>query len=694
MSQSTDAPNKSDKQLLEQADSLSGIDMEKAFSITSTILIKAQKSGNVALATEVIKKPLYLRNKKLFLDYAQSKLNHKKLSIIDRVYLNHQLMRYYVSVEAEFDQSFIYLMNLRKLLEHKESLVIYPSVLGDAYFIAYWINQIQYDLVRAREYAELLLKHAEKFKLKVLTIKAKMALAELTQHEGNVVGGIQQFKIIEQDLLEFGDSVLLNRTYLLLSNAYTVNQNSDSAFWYAKKAYHIVPVNDTQLKAFSTIHLARGYLSIGEVTNAIQLASQALKVEEDLGAKKEIKDIHNLLAEAYKTDKNYKEALAHLEKFLKLDQEQASLLSAANISSLESKMEKEKHQHTLKLKQEEVVRKNAKIKLQSIQNIGLVIVLFFAIGFIVLAVRSYRIKKRDAETIMKQKLMVEQAHQEIKDSIVYAKRIQSAILPPAKLVKEYLKESFILYKPKDVVAGDFYWMESISTVDSIQSSVHSPLKTENCRLILFAACDCTGHGVPGAMVSVVCNNALNRSVREHGLTNPGEILNKTREIVIQEFEKSDEEVKDGMDIAICSLRFDVQSLMLSEPQTSNLKPETVALLQYAGANNPLWMIRNGELIETKANKQPIGQFDNPEPYTTHTFELEQGDAIYIFSDGYVDQFGGEKGKKFKATAFRSLLLSIQDKSMEEQKAIINESFETWKGHLEQIDDVCVIGVKV
>lgn len=677
-SQSTDAPDKSDKQLLEQADSLSGVDVEKAFSITGNLLIKAQKSGNVELATEVIKKPLYLRNKKLFLDYAQGKLNNKKISIIDRVYLNHQLMRYYVSVEAEFDQSFTYLMNLRKLLEHKESHVVYPVVLGDAYFIAYWINQIQYDLVRAREYAELLLKHAEKFKLKVLTIKAKMALAELTQHEGNVVEGIQQFKMIENDLLEFGDSVLLNRTYLLLSNAYTVNQNPDSAFRYAKKAYHIVPVNDAQLKAFSTIHLARGYLSIGEVANAIKIASQALKVEEDLGAKKEIKDIHNLLAEAYKTDKNYKEALAHLEKFLKLDQEQASLLSAANISSLESKMEKEKHQHTLKLKQEEVVVKNAKIKQQNIQNIGLVIVLFFAIGFIVLAVRSYRIKKRDAETIMKQKLMVEQAHQEIKDSIVYAKRIQSAILPPAKLVKEYLKESFILYKPKDVVAGDFYWMECLSAVNSLQSSVDCELKTARKAfrdgLILFAVADCTGHGVPGAMVSVVCNNALNRSVREHSLTNPGEILNKTREIVIQEFEKSDEDVKDGMDIALCSLLGNK--------------------LQYAGANNPLWMIRNGELIETKANKQPIGQFDNPEPYTTHTFELEQGDAIYIFSDGYVDQFGGEKGKKFKATAFRSLLLSIQDKSMEEQKTIINESFETWKGSLEQIDDVCVIGVKV
>jgi serine phosphatase RsbU (regulator of sigma subunit) len=192
--------------------------------------------------------------------------------------------------------------------------------------------------------------------------------------------------------------------------------------------------------------------------------------------------------------------------------------------------------------------------------------------------------------------------------------------------------------------------------------------------IFFAVADCTGHGVPGAMVSVVCNNALNRSVREHGLTIPGEILDKTRDIVVQEFEKSEEDVKDGMDIALCSIE--------------GMK------LQYAGAYNPLWIIRNGELIETKANKQPIGQFDNPEPYTTHSFDLEKGDAIYIFSDGYVDQFGGERGKKFKSKAFRELLLSIQDKNMEEQKKSIDETFETWIGDLEQIDDVCVIGVRV
>ena len=255
-----------------------------------------------------------------------------------------------------------------------------------------------------------------------------------------------------------------------------------------------------------------------------------------------------------------------------------------------------------------------------------------------------------------QKLIVEEKSQEITDSIEYAKTIQSAILPSSKVVNEFLKDSFVLYKPKDIVAGDFYWMEA---------------KADR---ILFAVADCTGHGVPGAMISVVCNNALNRSVREYNLSDPGQILDKARDIVIQEFEKSETEVRDGMDIAICSLIEDK--------------------LEYAGAHNPLWIIRNGILIETKANKQPIGKFENLQPYKTHSFQLEKGDTIYIFSDGYSDQFGGIRGKKYKTTNFKNFLLSIQENSMEKQFSLLDAEFEKWRGSMEQIDDVCVIGLRI
>ena len=255
-----------------------------------------------------------------------------------------------------------------------------------------------------------------------------------------------------------------------------------------------------------------------------------------------------------------------------------------------------------------------------------------------------------------QKLIVEEKSQEITDSIEYAKTIQSAILPSSKIIDEFLKDSFVLYIPKDIIAGDFYWIEA---------------KEDR---ILFAVADCTGHGVPGAMISVVCNNALNRSVREYNLSDPGEILDKAREIVIEEFEKSEAEVRDGMDIAICSLIGDK--------------------LEYAGAHNPLWIIRNGILLETKANKQPIGKFENLEPYTTHSFQLEKGDTIYIFSDGYSDQFGGARGKKYKTNNFKNFLLSIQESSIEKQLVLLEGEFEKWRGSMEQIDDVCVIGLRV
>ncbi|MBK9591393.1 MAG: SpoIIE family protein phosphatase [Crocinitomicaceae bacterium] len=208
--------------------------------------------------------------------------------------------------------------------------------------------------------------------------------------------------------------------------------------------------------------------------------------------------------------------------------------------------------------------------------------------------------------------------------------------------------------------GDFYWLEKSSDQ------------------ILIAACDCTGHGVPGAMVSVICNNALNRSVREFGLKEPGKILDKTREIVISEFEKSEDEVKDGMDISLCALSI----------STLNLN--------WSGANNPLWILRKGstEIEEIKADKQPIGKYAAAKSFTTHQKNLEKGDLIYLITDGYQDQFGGEKGKKFKASELKKLLVSISNESMDSQKKKIDEAFESWRGKLEQIDDVCIIGIRV
>jgi serine phosphatase RsbU (regulator of sigma subunit) len=340
-------------------------------------------------------------------------------------------------------------------------------------------------------------------------------------------------------------------------------------------------------------------------------------------------------------------------------------------------------------------RMSQSLKLLEDQKLLNYVIVFVALIISILggiAYKNYRTQKSQAAVIAKQRDEVhekseqlQEKNQEITDSIQYAKRIQTAILPPNKLVKQYLDESFILYKPKDIVAGDFYWMESVGDV------------------VYFAAADCTGHGVPGAMVSVICVNGLNRSVREFGLRTPSEILDKTRELVIKEFEKSEEEVKDGMDISLCAL---------------NTKTNE---LQWAGANNPLWIVTSAPLsdrstplsseqtdaersrsgsgadasfVEVKANKQPIGKYGLETPFTNHNIQLEKGDTIYIFSDGYPDQFGGERGKKYKSGNFKKTLVRISTETIEKQKKMLDQEFESWRGTLEQIDDVCVIGVRV
>jgi serine phosphatase RsbU (regulator of sigma subunit) len=283
--------------------------------------------------------------------------------------------------------------------------------------------------------------------------------------------------------------------------------------------------------------------------------------------------------------------------------------------------------------------------------------LFLAIfaGFLM-----YSFRKSDEANILitKQKDIILEKQKEILESIEYALRIQTAILPTQKIVKQYLENSFILYKPKDIVAGDFYWMETIND------------------LILFAACDCTGHGVPGAMVSVVCHNALNRAVKEFGLTKPAAILDKTAEIVLENFSKSEEEIKDGMDISICAL---------------NIKTKT---LDWAGANNSLLLINNGQLTETKADKQCIGYNENVKPFTNHQFNLQPNTSVYLFTDGYADQFGGQPERKLTKNRFRALLLSIQHLTVQQQAKELDDFLANYKKEIEQTDDILVIGVRV
>lgn len=265
-----------------------------------------------------------------------------------------------------------------------------------------------------------------------------------------------------------------------------------------------------------------------------------------------------------------------------------------------------------------------------------------------------KVRERTA-TIVAQKEELAQKNKDITDSITYAKRIQDAILPP----EVPFQDTFILFKPKDIVSGDFYWL----------------LEKDDKEFI--AAVDCTGHGVPGAFMSIIGHNMLNKIVKEYHIETPAEILQHLDEEVSKTLHQRGEEVtvRDGMDMSLIS--YDRQR----------------KVLEYAGAYNPILLIRDGELNETKGNRFAIGRSEagHEKIFTNHEIRVKNGDSVYMFSDGYADQFGGEMGKKFKTAPFKELLLNLQEKSMEEQRSILDSTIEAWRGNIEQIDDILVIG---
>ncbi len=418
------------------------------------------------------------------------------------------------------------------------------------------------------------------------------------------------------------------------------------------------------------------YSQTNEDHKAIHVLKRSIKVSTEIGALQEKSVSFELLYKLYKKRGDYDLALNYFELFNDTQDEifdqnkELMMLEMESKYQIEDKAQKiqilQNEQELEDLMHREKLAKNDRQFLYLTLGLGifLVVIIFMIRGFLIKKKANKKLKFQNEIIENKNDQLqfafdeIETKNSEILDSIRYAKRIQSAVLPSTQTLNQFLPNSFIMYKPKDVVAGDFYWLENRNN------------KT------LFAAADCTGHGVPGAMVSVICNNALNRSVREHNITDPGEILNKTREIVIEEFEKSDEVVKDGMDVSLCSLEGEH--------------------LEYAGAHNSLWIIRKGkkEVEEIKADKQPIGKFLKQHPFTTHKIKVNKGDLIYLYTDGYADQFGGDKGKKFKSINFKELLIRISELSLDDQLEHINKSFEKWKGNLEQVDDVCVIGVRI
>ena len=468
-------------------------------------------------------------------------------------------------------------------------------------------------------------------------------------------------------------------------NCYLLLKDYNKALYYFSDALNIRQEIDDKIgEAYTLQKIADLYVEKNNISKAIEFLSKAKDIASSMNAFDNIINIEESYYEAYKKGKNFELALEHYQNMNILKDSIYNIENNKIISELDVKYETEKKEKELILERSENQNNLLIIKQQKTQMyffIG-VIVLFFLLGIVIL--KAYRDKRKanqkleiknkviqeQAEQLLKtneeindQKKLVEFKNTEITDSIHYAGRIQNAILPKIDFLNEIFPEHLIIFKPRDIVSGDFYWAAKVD------------------NNVIFTVGDCTGHGVPGAFMSLLGLSFLNEIVTKNKLVETDKILNHLRNSVISALHQTGTfgEAQDGMDIAMCNYN------------TEN------SIITFSGANNPIIIVKkNSELIELKPDKMPIGIYYGNETrdFTATTFQLEKSDMIYIFSDGYADQFGGEKGKKFKYHRFKQLLIESSSFPVDIQKQKIEGTLEKWIGCHEQVDDICLLGIKI
>lgn len=444
-----------------------------------------------------------------------------------------------------------------------------------------------------------------------------------------------------------------------IANCFLHMEKLDSALYYARAALSMnMKLNRPDGTVGNLGTLGKIHDGLGNRDSALHYFRNAMEIAMKHNLKQHLMDTYYSLSSVFESKKEYDSSLIYLRKYITLNDQLHGEDEQSRVDQEKQKYNIGKKDQELKLRQAEAELKQEALNNRILLLIGGVAVLVL---LSLLLYNRFRLKNRLADILEKKNKEITLQKDEITDSINYARRIQDSILAPVSIVKKTLPESFILYLPKDVVSGDFYW---IDTIDNQK---------------IFAAVDCTGHGVPGALMSVVGFNLLNRAVNELRLTKPSEILRELDYGVNKLLRQSESgnTVKDGMDIALCSYN------------------EETRVLQYAGVFNPLYIVRNGILNQIKADKSPIGVNVNGivDTFTNHEIQMQSGDMVYLFSDGYADQFGGPQGKKFKYNQLRDLLTRISGMKVEAQESELRKAFDQWKGALEQVDDVLVVGVK-
>lgn len=425
-----------------------------------------------------------------------------------------------------------------------------------------------------------------------------------------------------------------------------------------------------------------------EYDKAIKLCQIGINIMKDENDLIEISKSYNSLSEIYKKKKDYEKALYYYDKATVLSDSIHSQEYDNKIAVLNSLNELDKTEKELELSNKEKEKVEAENKRKTTLLVAGLLIVILIIILLVFSVRAYRIKQKDNiilnsqkqeielknsiledsnKKIEHQKELIEEKQKEIVDSINYAKRIQYALLAHDELLKNNLKNHFVYFQPKDIVSGDFYWATHKIIKETVDNtSLHD--------LFYIAVCDSTGHGVPGAFMSLLNISYMNEAINEKHITKPHEVLNYVREKLIQHI--SHDGSQDGMDaILICFNK-------------------TTKQISYAAANNAPLLIQNSEIIALPTDKMPVGKGIKNESFNLYPIQANPGDTLFLYTDGFADQFGGPQGKKFKYKALNELLKNNFSKPFHEQHQILSMTFNQWKNDLEQIDDVCIVGIQI
>jgi serine phosphatase RsbU (regulator of sigma subunit) len=459
--------------------------------------------------------------------------------------------------------------------------------------------------------------------------------------------------------LAIHDTNLLSSLYGNYALVYTDANKMPEALKMIEKGMELSRLKNAEEDfIFLNYYAGRAYAHMKQYDKATYHFEESIKYAKKLDDKDYISETYLCMAEMYDDMKDYKKAYDYLLKHNILEDTLINDETTRQLNELKTIYETEKKEQEIALSHEKLQTQDARLKTilisSAVGGVMLIILVFFIYS-------RYQLKRKANRKLESAYGIIEEKQKDITDSINYAQKIQYAILPNDEEIKHAFADSFVFFRPRDVVSGDFYWFHS------------------NEKQVMIAAADCTGHGVPGALMSMIGSSLLDQIVLEGKATTTGTILDQLRQGIKSAFKQKPGENRrrDGMDIGL-----------LSFSKTGNS-------LQFSGANNGVYFIREGAISELKPDKQPVGQHEGTEQtFTTQEMEVQAGDCFYLYTDGFADQFGGEKGKKFKYAKLKDLLLEISAKPMTEQKALLENIFSEWKGLNEQVDDVLIIGVRV